>query len=91
MDEETDFVKTAALIEELQNDVTANQEKEMQEGMDVAEIREGMKCAGFLQAMPEVVHNDINDNTPIGAMRSFKEREQEWEGQHLSELGVGDE
>ena len=43
----------------------------------MAEIRDGMKFVGFLQALPEVVRSDTNDQTAIGKMQAFKEREPE--------------
>ena len=36
----------------------------------MADIRDGMKSVGFLQALPEVVRSDADDYTAIGKMQA---------------------
>ena len=74
---ENQFDSTELLSRELLKDVTLDVEKQIQEEAEIAEIREDMKSVGFLQALPEVVRSDTDDQTAIGKMQAFKEREPE--------------
>ena len=40
----------------------------------MADIRDGIKLPDFLQALPHVVRNDIDNKTPIEETQAFKER-----------------
>ena len=67
------FVSSEVRTLALQTDVTNEVEKEIQEKVEVAEIRNDMTGSArgrvFLQALPEVVRSDTNDRTPIGEMQ----------------------
>ena len=76
-EENNQFVATELLTQELLKDVTNEVKQEIQEEDEVAEIRDGMKFVDFLQALPEVVRSDTDDQTAIGKMQAFKERETE--------------
>ena len=72
-----EFVGTELLTQELLKDVTKEDETEIEEKAEMAEIRDGMKSVEFLEALPEIVRSDTDDQTAIGEMQKFKEREPE--------------
>ena len=66
------------LCEEFDKHMSTDDDQLIRESAEVADIRDGMKCVEFVQALPEVVRNDTDDMSAMEEMQAFKEREQEF-------------